>query len=94
MLASNLAKNSDEQALLRLINAEQSEKGSADFAMPLVEMNSADAVKSGLQEPTTADQVDVEPPTTLDRLLHAFIARFCAGTSPAALSLLNDSSTT
>ncbi len=71
MLAPTLAKNSNEQALLQRINAEQSEKGSADVAMPVVEMISADEVKSGLQEPTTADQVDVEPPTTLDRLLHA-----------------------
>ncbi len=41
MPAPILAKNSDDQALLRPINAQLFEKGSADVAMPLVEMNSA-----------------------------------------------------
>lgn len=33
------------------------------------------------------DTPDIEPPTTLDRMLHASIARFWAGVSPAALGL-------
>ncbi len=45
------------------------------------------AVSAPSAQTTDVDETDIEPPTSLDRLLHASSARFTAGISPAALGL-------
>jgi poly[(R)-3-hydroxyalkanoate] polymerase subunit PhaC len=88
----NRAKQRSELALwpLSLFSDAASDAWRAFFHFPSPEQRAAagqDAAPTARRRSSTASQDEVDPPTSLDRLLHASLARLTIGLSPAALWL-------